>query len=232
MDNVSHEYAQLALQGPKAEQILQKLTETNLKEIKFFRFDYSVEFHGIDGKTIVSRTGYTGEDGFEIYLPTTSVIDLWKAILEAGQEEGIQPVGLGARDTLRFEAGLALYGQDLSEEISPIEAGLGFAVKTDKETDFIGKEALTEQKNKGASRKLVGFEMLDKGIPRHGYDVLKNEETIGHVTSGTQSPTLGKNLGTALIPSEFAHEGEEIDIQVRKKTLKAKIIPTPFYKRK
>lgn len=145
---------------------------------------------------------------------------------------GIQPVGLGARDTLRFEAGLALYGQDLSEEISPIEAGLGFAVKTDKETDFIGKEALTEQKNKGASRKLVGFEMLDKGIPRHGYDVLKNEETIGHVTSGTQSPTLGKNLGTALIPSEFAHEGEEIDIQVRKKTLKAKIIPTPFYKRK
>lgn len=217
VDNVSHEYAQLALQGPKAEQILQKLTETNLKEIKFFRFDDSVEFHGIDGKTIVSRTGYTGEDGFEIYLPTTSVIDLWKAILEAGQEEGIQPVGLGARDTLRFEAGLALYGQDLSEEISPIEAGLGFAVKTDKETDFIGKEALTEQKNKGASRKLVGFEMLDKGIPRHGYDVLKNEETIGHVTSGTQSPTLGKNLGTALIPSEFAHEGEEIDIQVGKR---------------
>ncbi|MFC0014801.1 MULTISPECIES: glycine cleavage system aminomethyltransferase GcvT [Allobacillus] len=232
VENVSSEYAQLALQGPKAEQILQKLTDSNLKEIKFFRFDDSVEFYGIEGKAIVSRTGYTGEDGFEIYLQSSSVAGLWKAILEAGEEEGIQPVGLGARDTLRFEAGLALYGQDLSEEITPIEAGLGFAVKIDKEADFIGKEALTEQKTNGASRKLVGFEMLDKGIPRHGYEVLKNENVIGHVTSGTQSPTLGKNLGTALIPSELANEGEEIDIQVRKKTLKAKIIPTPFYKRK
>ncbi|MBR7554197.1 glycine cleavage system aminomethyltransferase GcvT [Allobacillus sp. GCM10007491] len=232
VEDVSPQYAQLALQGPKAEQILQKLTDSNLKEIKFFRFDASVEFHGIEGKAIVSRTGYTGEDGFEIYLQSSSVAALWKAILEAGEEEGIQPVGLGARDTLRFEAGLALYGQDLSEEITPIEAGLGFAVKIDKEADFIGKEALTEQKTNGSSRKLVGFEMLDKGIPRHGYEVLKNENVIGHVTSGTQSPTLGKNLGTALIPSDLANEGEEIDIQVRKKTLKAKIIPTPFYKRK
>lgn len=232
VENVSDQYAQLALQGPKAEVILQRLTDKDLSEIKPFRFDDAVTFTDIDGKAIVSRTGYTGEDGFEIYLPKDQGIDLWKAILDVGQEDGVQPVGLGARDTLRFEAGLALHGQDISEDITPIEAGLGFAVKVNKEDNFIGKDVLSDQKNNGPSRKLVGFEMIDKGIPRHGYDVLKDGRVIGHVTSGTQSPTLGKNLGTALVDIEFTKEDEQFDIQVRKKKLQAKVVPTPFYKRK
>ncbi|ASK63213.1 glycine cleavage system protein T [Virgibacillus phasianinus] len=229
--NVSKDYVQLALQGPKAEAILQSVTKANLSEIKFFRFENPVYFTNIDAGAIVSRTGYTGEDGFEIYIDAKCGVDLWNLLLEAGKEEGIEPIGLGARDTLRFEANLALYGQELSKDITPIEAGLGFAVKVNKEADFIGKSALKEQVENGADRKLVGIEMIDKGIPRHDYIVFKGENEIGFVTSGTQSPTLNKNVGLVLINSHFAKEGTEIMVQVRKRKLKAKVVKTPFYKR-
>lgn len=232
VSNVSNQFVQLALQGPKAETILQKLTDENLSDIKFFRFKQDVAFKGVNHTAIVSRTGYTGEDGFEIYIDQESGIELWNAILEAGEEFGVTPVGLGARDTLRFEANLALYGQELSKDISPIEAGLNFAVKVKKDADFIGKEVLAEQKENGPKRKLVGIEMIDKGIPRHGYEVLKDGEPVGFVTSGTQSPTLGKNVGLALVKTELANEGELLEIKVRKRTLQAKVVPTPFYKRK
>ncbi|MCA0982771.1 glycine cleavage system aminomethyltransferase GcvT [Halobacillus yeomjeoni] len=229
--DVSDEYVQLALQGPKAEEILQTLTDTDLSSIKFFRFEQDVAFRGVEGKAIVSRTGYTGEDGFEIYLPSSSGADLWQMVLEAGESSGVMPVGLGARDTLRFEANLALYGQELSKDITPIEAGLNFAVKVNKEEDFIGKEVLKKQKEEGPERKLVGIEMLDKGIPRTHYEVLDGEKVIGFVTTGTQSPSLGKNVGLALLDEPYTKEGTEVTVQVRKRKLKAKVVSTPFYKR-
>ncbi|WP_044747842.1 glycine cleavage system aminomethyltransferase GcvT [Bacillus alveayuensis] len=229
LTNISEQIAQLALQGPLAEKVLQKLTEVDLSEIKFFGFKEDVELQGV--KALVSRTGYTGEDGFEIYCHSEDAVTLWHAILEAGKEEGVLPCGLGARDTLRFEATLPLYGQELSSDITPIEAGLGFAVKTNKEADFIGKEVLKKQKEEGTLRKLVGIEMIDKGIPRHGYQVFAGEEEIGFVTTGTQSPTLKKNIGLALIKTEFASLDTEVYVEIRGKRLKAKVIETPFYKR-
>ncbi|WP_087971663.1 glycine cleavage system aminomethyltransferase GcvT [Oceanobacillus rekensis] len=229
--NISDEYVQLALQGPKSEEILQKITETDLSEIKFFRFMDNVLFNGLKQPAIVSRTGYTGEDGFEIYIEKSEGPELWNLILDAGKDNGLEPIGLGARDTLRFEVNLALYGQELSKDITPVEAGLTFAVKVNKESDFIGKEALKNQVENGSVRKLVGIEMVDKGIPRHGYSVWKDATEIGFVTSGTQSPTLNKNLGLVLIDSQFATEGTELEVQVRKRTLKAKVVKTPFYKR-
>lgn len=227
--NISDEIAQLAIQGPKAEQILQTLTKTDLSEIKFFKFHDDVEVAGV--KALVSRTGYTGEDGFEVYCPSGDAAQLWEAIMEAGQSEGLVACGLGARDTLRFEAKLPLYGQELSPDITPIEAGIGFAVKTDKEADFIGKSVLKKQKEEGAARKLVGIEMIDKGIPRIGYEVFSGKEKIGEVTTGTQSPTLKKNVGLVLLNREFTELGTEVEVQVRKKRLKAKVVKTPFYKR-
>ncbi|SFJ21428.1 aminomethyltransferase [Halobacillus dabanensis] len=231
IEDVSDEYVQLAIQGPRAEEALQTLTDVDLSSIKFFRFRQDVSLKGIKGKALVSRTGYTGEDGFEIYLQADSGADLWQAVLNAGEPLGLKPVGLGARDTLRFEANLALYGQELSEDITPIEAGLNFAVKIKKDGDFIGKEVLKKQKEEGPSRKLVGIEMIDKGIPRTHYDVLDGEEVIGFITTGTQSPTLGKNVGLALIKTAYAEEGTEVTVQVRKRRLKAKVVKTPFYKR-
>ncbi|MFC0269923.1 glycine cleavage system aminomethyltransferase GcvT [Metabacillus herbersteinensis] len=227
--NISEKTGQLALQGPLAEQILQQLTSTDLQEIKFFKFKDEVDVAGY--KALVSRTGYTGEDGFEVYCNSEDASALWKAMLDAGKEFGAVPCGLGARDTLRFEANLALYGQELSKNITPIEAGIGFAVKTNKEADFFGKAVLKEQKEKGASRKLVGIEMIDKGIPRHGYEVFNGEDLIGEVTTGTQSPTLKKNIGLALVKAEFAELGTEVNVQIRKKRLKAVVVATPFYKR-
>ncbi|EZP76128.1 glycine cleavage system aminomethyltransferase T [Parageobacillus genomosp. 1] len=229
LENVSAEIAQLALQGPLAEQVLQKLTNIDLSTLKFFTFQDNVDLQGV--KALVSRTGYTGEDGFEIYCCAEDAIALWEAILEAGKEEGVIPCGLGARDTLRFEAALPLYGQELSKDITPIEAGLGFAVKTNKEMDFIGKDVLKQQKEEGTARKLVGIEMIDKGIPRHGYKVFANGEEIGFITTGTQSPTLKKNIGLALLKAEFAGLGSEVEVEIRGKRLKAKVIATPFYKR-
>ncbi|PIC66941.1 glycine cleavage system protein T [Sporosarcina sp. P21c] len=229
IDNQSSNYALLALQGPVAESVLQKLTDESLKEIKFFRFKEHVQVGGED--VLVSRTGYTGENGFEIYGTPEAIQNLWSKILQEGKEDGVVPAGLGARDTLRFEAGLPLYGQELREDISPLEAGLGFVVKVKKEEDFIGKDILVKQKEQGIERKLVGLEMIDKGIPRTGYKVFEGDREIGEVTTGTQSPTLKKNIGFALLSTEFAELGTEVEVEIRAKRLKAKVIATPFYKR-
>ncbi|KPB05190.1 glycine cleavage system aminomethyltransferase GcvT [Bacillus sp. CHD6a] len=227
--NISENIAQLAIQGPVSEKVLQKLTSADLSEIKFFKFKENVDIDGISA--LVSRTGYTGEDGFEIYCQQKDAVQLWNTLLEAGKEDGLVPCGLGSRDTLRFEAKLALYGQELSKDITPIEAGIGFAVKTNKEEDFFGKEVLKEQKENGAPRSIVGIEMIDKGIPRHGYEVFVGEDQIGEVTTGTQSPTLKKNVGLALLKKEFTDLETEVEVQVRKKRLKAKVVKAPFYQR-
>lgn len=230
VENLSANTAQLAIQGPLAEVVLQKLVgDFDLKSIGFFKFQQDLNLNG--KLALVSRTGYTGEDGFEIYCDAFDAISLWNDILKAGEENGVLPCGLGCRDTLRFEANLALYGQELSPEISPLEAGIGFAVKLKKEADFIGKDALTRQKENGLARKIVGIEMIDRGIPRHGYPVYKGEEKIGEVTTGTQSPTLKKNIGLALITTEHSELETEVDIEIRGKRLKAIVVATPFYKR-
>lgn len=230
VEDVSDQYALIAIQGPKAQSILQRLAKNdNLDDIGFFKFKQDVDLDG--AIALVSRTGYTGEDGFEIYCRPVDSEKLWRTLLDIGQDEGIKPCGLGARDTLRFEASLPLYGQELSPEITPLEAGLGFAVKLNKEADFIGKEALTKQKEQGVERKLAGIEMIDRGIPRNGYRVFSSDREVGYVTSGTQSPTLKKNIGLVLIDSAYNEDGNELEIEVRKKRLKAKIIQTPFYKR-
>ena len=229
IEDASSSYALLALQGPIAQKVLQTLTDEPLADIKFFRFKENVDISG--HQVLVSRTGYTGEDGFEIYGSPEAIVALWSVILKAGESEGVVPAGLGARDTLRFEAGLPLYGQELSKDISPLETGLGFVVKVNKEEDFFGKEVLVAQKENGVPRKLVGVEMIDKGIPRTGYKVFIGEEQIGEVTTGTQSPTLKKNIGFALLNSEHTAEGTEIEVEIRAKRLKAVIIATPFYKR-
>ena len=229
IENISAETAQLAIQGPLAQSILQKLTDTDLAQIGTFRFQQNVLIDGVPA--LVSRTGYTGEDGFELYLQADKAEQLWDRLLAVGKEDGLLPCGLGARDTLRFEARLPLYGQELSREISPIEAGIGFAVKTDKEVAFIGQEVLKQQKEHGAPRKLVGIEMIDRGIPRTHYPVYAGEERIGEVTTGTQSPTLKKNVGLALIKSEHAALGTQLEVEIRGKRLRAEVVATPFYKR-
>ncbi|HSI67361.1 MAG TPA: glycine cleavage system aminomethyltransferase GcvT [Planococcus sp. (in: firmicutes)] len=229
LENLSDQFSLLALQGPLAEKVLQRLTGYDLSEIRPFRFKDEVIVAGEN--VLISRTGYTGEDGFEIYASPESSVILWEKILEEGKEEGVLPCGLGARDTLRFEACLALYGQELSKDITPLEAGVNFVVKLAKEEDFIGKAALAEQKENGVPRKLVGVEMIDKGIPRHGYPVFLNGQQIGEITTGTQSPTLKRNIGLALVKSEFAELGTELEVQIRNKRLKAKTVETPFYKR-
>lgn len=228
LENVSDQYALLALQGPLAETVLQRLTDVPLADIKPFRFQHDVKVG--EHSVLVSRTGYTGENGFEIYASPEAAIELWEEILKGGKEDGLLPVGLGARDTLRFEASLALYGQELSKDISPLEAGIGFVVKLGKD-GFIGKEALAAQKENGIPRKLIGLEMIDKGIPRTGYPVYLNDREIGEITTGTQSPTLKKNIGLALVDSEFAEIGKEFEVEIRNKRLKAVTIETPFYKR-
>lgn len=227
LDNVSSQYAQLALQGPLAEQILQRLTSVNLSEIKYYWFKHG-EINGIP--SLISRTGYTGEDGFEIYITPDKASLLWKKILEEGSPEGVKPIGLGARDTLRFEARLPLYGNELGPDISPLEAGIGFFVKMSKEK-FIGKEALEEQKAKGVSRKLVGLEVIERGIARSHYSLQKDGEEVGFITSGSFSPTLNKNIALGLIRSEIAELGSTLDVMIRGKAVKVQIIPTPFYKR-
>lgn len=227
LDNISAQVAQVAIQGPLAEQILQKLTSTDLLEIKYYWFKDG-EIHGVP--CLLSRTGYTGEDGFEIYMAPDQAAEIWRKILEAGQPEGIQPIGLGARDTLRFEAKLPLYGNELGSEISPLEAGIGFFVKLTKEK-FIGKEALEAQKEKGLTRKLVGLEMIERGIARSHYPIQKNGEEVGFITSGSFSPTLNKNIALALVRADLAEMGSPLEVMIRGKAVKAQIIPTPFYKR-
>jgi len=226
--NISALLSQLALQGPLAEIILQKITNYKLDSIETYNFADNVRID--DYSCLISRTGYTGEDGFEIYLANDNATKLWVKILEAGKDEKVLPCGLGCRDTLRFEAKLPLYGQELSEKISPIEAGLGFFVKLDK-GDFNGREVLKEQKEVKANRKLVGIEMIERGIPRSHYQVYAGDELIGEVTTGTQSPTFGTNIGLALIKTEYTDIGHEVYIDIRNKRVKAKIVKTPFYKR-
>lgn len=226
--NLSDEMAQLAVQGPLAESILQTLTETPLSEIRPFKFKQQVDLAGV--QVLVSRSGYTGEDGFELYFSAEDAARLWNTILEAGQSVGLLPCGLGARDTLRFEAKLPLYGQELSETITPIEAGLGFAVKPEK-GEFIGRDVLARQKEEGAPRKLVGVEMIDRGIPRTNYPVFVDDQQVGEITTGTQSPTLKINIGLALIKKEYAQLDQMIEVEIRGKRLKAKVVKTPFYKR-
>lgn len=227
VENVSSQYAQLALQGPKAQAILQQLTDENLDDLAFFHFAPSMKVAGME--SIVSRTGYTGEDGFEIYLPSEKGPELWDAILQAGGSD-VCPVGLGARDTLRFESKLPLYGQEIDQDISPLEAGLGFFVKLNAD-DFIGKQALAAQKEAGLKRKQVEFIMLDRGIPRSHYEVEKDGQVIGHVSTGAFAPTLRQNIGLALIDSHYANEGETIDIIIRNKAVQARIGKGIFYKK-
>ena len=227
LTNASVSYCQIAIQGPKAIGILQKLTDTNLDEIKYYHFTIG----HVDGvESIISRTGYTGEDGFEVYAPAENAQQLWEKMLETGAEEGILPCGLAARNTLRLESAMSLYGHELGDDITPLEANLGWITKLQK-GDFVGRDKIAELKEKGIKRKLVGFEMREPGIARDGYDVYVEDDKVGTVTSGSPAPFLKKNIGLAFVPPEFANVGQELRIDVRGKRLAAEVVPTPFYKR-
>ncbi|WP_110822887.1 glycine cleavage system aminomethyltransferase GcvT [Paenibacillus illinoisensis] len=228
MTNDSAETALLALQGPLAADIIGKVTDTDVSIIEPFRFVQNAEVCGV--KLLLSRTGYTGEDGFELYVQADQAAAVWNGLMEAGADHGLVPAGLGARDTLRFEAKLPLYGQELSPTISPLEAGVGMFVKLNA-GPFFGHEALLQQKNDGPARKLVGIEVLERGIPRPHYPIYAEGVQIGEVTTGTQSPTLKRNLGLALIDSKYAALGTQLEIEIRGKKLKAEVVKTPFHKR-
>ena len=230
LKNVSADYCQLALQGPDAQSILQKLTAEPLEEIKYYHFKSGA----VDGvEAMISRTGYTGEDGFEVYAAADRAEQLWNKILDAGNsgsESGVLPCGLAARNTLRLEAGMALYGNDIDETTTLLEANLGWICKLDK-GEFIGREALARQKQDGVKRKLVGFEVTDRGIARDGQEVVVNGERVGKVTSGSPAPFLKKNIGLAYVPIEYANVGQQLQIDVRGRLVDAQIVKTPFYKR-
>ncbi|MFP4456460.1 MAG: glycine cleavage system aminomethyltransferase GcvT [Clostridia bacterium] len=229
VNNSSNEVAEVAVQGPKAQEIVQKLTDYDLDDIKFFTFADDVVIAGVN--TLISRTGYTGEDGFEIYTKNEDIEKLFDEIIRVGEPEGLKLAGLGARDTLRFEATLPLYGQEISKDITPLEAGLGYFVELDKE--FIGQKALTKQKEEGLKRKSVGFEVLGRGLARTGAKVLNNEgEEIGFVTTGYISPTLGKAIGLAIVDSNYTKRGTELTLQVRRREIPAKVISRRFLKKK
>jgi len=227
--NASDEIAQLAVQGPMALKAMQKLTNVPVEDMEFYTFK-KLPFAGI-GEVIFSTTGYTGAGGCEIYCENSDAEVLWKAVMEAGEEFGIQPIGLGARDTLRLEMGYCLYGNDISDETSPIEAGLGWITKFTDGNDFIDRELLKKQKEDKPSRRLRGFVMKERGIPRQHYDIVNEAgDVIGEVTSGTMSPMLKVGIGMGYIKSEYAGFGSEVLIQVRKKTIPAEIVRFPFYK--
>lgn len=224
--NVSAHYAQLALQGPKAQSILQRLTDYPLDDINFFHFIPKVVIGGEN--VIISRTGYTGEDGFELYLSSDRASYLWDKIIEAGKQDNLLPIGLGARDSLRFEVVLPLYGHEISEHISPLEAGLDKFIKLDKE-HFIGKDALVKQKEEGIKRRLVGIELLEGGVPRSHYEVEMQGKNIGFITSGSFDHSQKKGIAIALVDSQFSEAGTEVNIIIRNKHIKAKIVNLPFY---
>ncbi|NQX80621.1 MAG: glycine cleavage system aminomethyltransferase GcvT [Flavobacteriaceae bacterium] len=227
MINSSDDYSLLAVQGPKAVKVLQKLTDINLSEIKYYTFSLG-EFAGLQD-VILSATGYTGSGGFEIYIKNKDAEKVWNAIFEAGKEDNIRPVGLAARDTLRLEMGFCLYGNDINDTTSPLEAGLGWITKFTKE--FVNSEALKQQKQEGITRKLVGFELLERGIPRHDYIIADEKgNEIGVVTSGTMSPSTGKAIGLGYVTKEFSKADSKIFIKVRKKNIEAKVVKLPFYK--
>lgn len=229
LENSSDNMAQLAVQGPKAISTLQKLTEIDLASIPYYTFKVG-EFAGAKN-VIISNTGYTGAGGFEIYFYPSDADKIWKAVFEAGEEFGIKPVGLGARDTLRLEMGFCLYGNDLDDTTTPIEAGLGWITKFMEGKNFISRPILEKQKAEGVTRKLVGFEMIDRGIPRHGY-TLSNAggEIIGTVTSGTMSPTRKIGIGLGYVKPEYSKIGTEMYIDMRGRKLKVEVVKTPFRK--
>jgi len=230
LKNVSADYCQLALQGPDAITILQKLTDVPLSEIKYYHFTTGL----VDGiNSVISRTGYTGEDGFEVYTAAEFAEQLWSKFLDAGNfgaADGVLPCGLAARNTLRLEAGMALYGNDIDETTTLYEANLGWICKLDK-GDFTGREALAQQKAEGVKRKLVGFEVTDRGIARDHQDVVIGDQRVGQVTSGSPAPYLKKNIGLAYVPTEHASVGQEINVDVRGRLVRAQLVKTPFYKR-
>jgi aminomethyltransferase len=220
-------YAQLAIQGPKARSVAQRLTPVDLSAIKYYWFTDGI-FAGVPAR--IAHTGYTGEDGFEVYVAPEHAVAVWNAIMEAGKSEGIKPCGLGARNTLRLESKMALYGHEIGPTISPFEADLAWIVKLDK-GDFNGREALVKQKEAGIRRKLVGFEMRGRGIGRDGYEVNLDGQPAGWVTSGSPAPTLCKNIGLCYLPIDRARPGEKIEIVIRNQAVEAETVPTPFYKR-
>ena len=229
LENASDRMAQLAVQGPKAREVLQRLTPVDLASIPYYAFTTG-EFAGCK-EVIISNTGYTGAGGFELYFYPSDAQKIWDAIFEAGKPEGIKPIGLGARDTLRLEMGFCLYGNDLDDTTSPIEAGLGWITKFVDGKDFTNRAELERQKKEGVARKLCAFELVDKGIPRHGYEIVDAAgETIGHVTSGTMSPVLKKGIGMGYVKTAYAKVGSEIYIQVRNRNLKAQVVKAPFRK--
>ena len=226
--NESDAWAQLALQGPRAAEALQRLTSVRLSSVGTYRFTNG-EVAGIG--CMVARTGYTGEDGFELFCPSERGPQLWAALMDAGRGEGIVPCGLGARDSLRLEMAYRLYGSDMDDTTTPLEAGLGWVVKLDK-GEFVGRDALRKQKEGGLSRKLVGFTLTEAGIPRHGYAVLQDRKTVGTVTSGTRSPSLGTSVGLAYVPPGLAAEGSTFAVDIRGRAVAAKVVKTPFYAKK
>ena len=234
VEDASDNIAMFAVQGPKAEETLQKISTEDLSQIGRFKCGWTKL---ADIQVFLSRTGYTGEDGFEIFVWNSPIsnpekaVKVWNSILEAGREFGIQPCGLGARDTLRLEAGMCLYGNDINEDTTPLEARISFVVKFDKD-EFIGKEALLKQKEEGLKRRRIGIKMLERGIPRKGYGIYKNGEKIGEITSGTFSPFLENGIGMGYVKIEYDNEGEKVTVDIRGKQLKAEIIKLPFYQRR
>ena len=228
MRNLSDDYALLAIQGPKSVEAMQSLTLINLSEIPYYSFKVG-DFAGIEN-VIISATGYTGSGGFEIYCKNSEVEHIWNKVFEAGASFGIKPIGLAARDTLRLEMGFCLYGNDIDDTTSPLEAGLGWITKFTK--DFINSEKLKKQKEEGIKRKLVGFELLERGIPRHDYEIAdKDGNVIGKVTSGTMAPSLGKGIGMGYVTTENSKVDSEIFIKIRNNNIKAKVVKMPFYKK-
>ena len=228
LENSSDHYSLLAIQGPKAIQAMQSLTQENLSAIKFYTFKINT-FAGVEN-VIISATGYTGSGGFEIYCKNTQVAKIWTKVLEAGADWGIQPIGLAARDTLRLEMGYCLYGNDIDDTTSPLEAGLGWITKFNK--DFINSESLKKQKEIGVSKTLVGFELSQRGIPRQGYAIVDAQgNSIGRVTSGTMSPSMGKGIGLGYVPVALKEVGSQIHIQIRNKIVPAMVVKLPFYKK-
>ena len=229
MRNLSDDYSLLAIQGPKAVEAMQSLTSVDLSAITYYHFEVA-DFAGIE-HVIISATGYTGSGGFEIYCKNNEVEQVWDKVFEAGKDFGIKPIGLAARDTLRLEMGFCLYGNDIDDNTSPLEAGLGWITKLAKE-DFIDKDFLAKQKEAGVKRKLVAFELVDRGIPRHDYPILDaNGNTIGKVTSGTMAPSLQKAIGLGYVTTENSTVDSEIFIGIRDKSVKAKVVKLPFYKK-
>jgi aminomethyltransferase len=226
MENISDNIVLLAVQGPKAVETLQKLTDVNLAEVKYYTF---IKERLAGKEMIISATGYTGSGGFELYMDKNDAEEVWHQIFEAGKEFGIKPIGLGARDTLRLEKGFCLYGNDITDETSPLEAGLGWVTKFTK--DFVNANELKAQKEAGVKRKLVGFEMVDRGIPRHGYPIADtNGNVIGEVTSGTMSPSLNKGIGLGYIPVEYSQPETSINVIIRDKPVSAVVVKPPFLK--